>query len=207
MPTDVSLWADSVGRSGIVSGRWVLLVSRVLTGHPLLACKRHPSYNSHVTMFGIRATFHVTVWLRNRKVWAMRDWSCGRRNIVVLDMVLVPAIYSFLVCVIFSFPPDYWNGKWHNLPFTIPSFPQVLHTCFTAKVGSEWLILIPSFDSKVIAICLLHKVCDFCLTIRKNHITTHITEPVIQISSWKERKISTQLIVETWQSTLKSSKG
>ena len=46
-------------------------------------------------MFGIRAIFYVTIRLRNRKVWAMVDWSYNRRNIEILDMVLGLAIYSF----------------------------------------------------------------------------------------------------------------
>ena len=77
--------------------------------------------------------------------------------------------------MIFSFSPDHWNGKWNTLLFTIPPVPQGLHTCFTANVGSEWLILISYFDSKVIAICLLQEVSDFCLTVRKNPITADIT--------------------------------
>ena len=39
--------------------------------------------------------YSVTIWLRNRKVWVMTDWSFGRRNIWVLDTVLVLVICSF----------------------------------------------------------------------------------------------------------------
>ena len=53
------------------------------------------AYNSRVIMPGIRAIFHVTIWLRNKKVWVMRDWYYGSSNIGVLDMVLLLAIYSF----------------------------------------------------------------------------------------------------------------
>ena len=71
---------------------------------------------------------YVYIWLRNRKMWAMKGWSSDRRIIRVLDMVLVLAIYSFLIYhaeivvrnVIFSFPPDNWNGKWFIHLFTIP---------------------------------------------------------------------------------------
>ena len=48
-----------------------------------------------LSLFRIWSIFHVSIWLRNRKVWAMRDWYFGRRNIGILDMVVVLAIYSF----------------------------------------------------------------------------------------------------------------
>ena len=79
--TDVSLWdMDPTAEQtplkdlGLVSG-WVLLVKDTdwLPSSCLLCVI--PSYNSHVIMFRIRAIFHVTIWLRNRKVWAMSDWS------------------------------------------------------------------------------------------------------------------------------------
>ena len=111
--------------------------------------------------------------------------TSGRKNIGVLDMVLVLVVYSFhiyhaeiAVCnMIFSFLADHWNGKWHTHPFTIPSIPQVLHICFAINTESKWLILMPWFDLQIIAICLLHKVSDLCSTIRKNHTTIDITEP------------------------------
>ena len=40
----------------------------------------------------------------------------------------------------------------------------------------SWLI--SRFESKLLAISLLHKISDFCLTVRKNHITADITEHV-----------------------------
>ena len=106
----------------------------------------------------------------------MTDWSYGRRNIRILDMLLVLTIHSFwiyhaeiAVCnVIFSFLPGMANGL--LFPF--------LHICFIANLGSEWLILISYFDCKVIVKCLLCKVSDFYLTVRKNHIITDIIEPV-----------------------------
>ena len=55
-----------------------------------------PSCNSHVTMFKI-SYIHAAIWLRNRKVWVMRDWFYGKKNIGVLEMVLVLAIYSFQI--------------------------------------------------------------------------------------------------------------
>ena len=54
-----------------------------------------PSYNNHVTIFRIKAIFHVTIWLRNRKVWATKDLSYPRRNIEVLDMTPVRANFFF----------------------------------------------------------------------------------------------------------------
>ena len=50
---------------------------------------------SLVTRFGIRTRFHGDIWLRNRKIWAMGDWIYGRRNIRVLNMVLVLGIDDF----------------------------------------------------------------------------------------------------------------
>ena len=68
-------------------------------------------------------------------------------------------------------------ARWPTFPFTIPPIPQVFRT-FYSNVGSEWLNLILLFNSKVIAICLLQKVSDFCLTVTKNHITVNITESI-----------------------------
>ena len=102
VPMDVSLWdvnpaTDQTPLKGsdLVPSRWVLLVLRVLAGRPLFSCMHHPQLKSHVTKFEIRAIFHITIWLKNRYIWAMRDRSYGRRNIGVLDMVVVLAIYSF----------------------------------------------------------------------------------------------------------------
>ena len=79
--------------------------------------------------------------------------------------------------VIFPFSQNHWNDKWHTLLFTSPPVPQILYTYFTANIGSEWLILIPSFDSKVIVICLLLKVSEFCLTERTS-LPQILREPV-----------------------------
>ena len=136
-PTDVSLWDVNSGPGQTLlkgSGlefclcQWYWLV--VLFW---FVCVIH-SYTSHVPMFGIRAIFHFTIWLKNRKVWAMRDRSFGIRNIGVLDIVLVLAIYFCKIyhaeiadCNgIFSLSLDYWNSKWHSLPFDIPPILQVL---------------------------------------------------------------------------------
>ena len=81
--------------SDLMSSRGVLLVSKVLPGHPLLACMRQPHNKSHVNMFGIRAYIPCYHMVQEKKARDMRDWVYGRRDTGVLDMVLVLAIYSF----------------------------------------------------------------------------------------------------------------
>ena len=51
-------------------------------------------------------------------------------------------------------------------------------TIFNCKRGEQRLILILLFNSKLIAVCVLREVRDFCLTVRKNHITADIRETV-----------------------------
>ena len=80
--------------------------------------------------------------------------------------------------------------------------------CLTTNVGSEWLILIPYFHCKVSMICLLHKVSDFCLSDRKNHITTDITKSVriiltLAINSYRNTNV--KLKREKHKSALSSS--
>ena len=81
------------------------------------------------------------------ELYSMLPSSSGKRDLGhgVLEMVLVLSIYSLEIYhaeipvrnMIFSCPPNHWNRKWHTLPFTIPSIPQVFCTCFTANVGSK----------------------------------------------------------------------
>ena len=51
---------------GLVSGRSILLVSKVTPGRFFWRVCVIPRYNSHVILFGIRAVIHVKIWLRNR---------------------------------------------------------------------------------------------------------------------------------------------
>ena len=61
--------------SGLLSGQWILLVSRLVVLFWLVCVIL--SNNSHVTMFRIEAIFHVTIWLRNRKVWKYQGIGHG----------------------------------------------------------------------------------------------------------------------------------
>ena len=95
MPTDVSFetWTLQLSR--------LLWKVQVMSGLEFCLCQGYwlvilfwlvcviSSYSSHLIMFEIRAIFHLIIRLRNRKVWAMRDWSYSRRNIRIVDMMLV----------------------------------------------------------------------------------------------------------------------
>ena len=97
VPTDVSLWDVNPAAertllkgSGLVSGRWVLLVSRVLADRPLLTCMSHPQLQQschYVQNQSCIPCYHLV------QEQEKRDY--GRRNIEIFDMVLVLAIYSF----------------------------------------------------------------------------------------------------------------
>ena len=69
---------------GLVSSGWVLLFSRVLSGRPPPACMHQPGNNSHVTMLESALYSMLPSGSGDRKVWAMRDWSYGKRNTGVI---------------------------------------------------------------------------------------------------------------------------
>ena len=92
VPTDVSLWdVNPVTKQTPSKGSCLMsvqLMSRVLAGHPFWLICIIPSYNSHVTMFESELYFMLSgSGTRRSGPW--------RRNIAILDMVLVLAIYSF----------------------------------------------------------------------------------------------------------------
>ena len=80
--------------SGLVSGLWVLLVSEIQADRPLLACMRHPQLQLSCHYVPNQSYILCTIWF-GKKVWAIKEWSYGRRNIGLLDTVLVLTIYSF----------------------------------------------------------------------------------------------------------------
>ena len=136
-------------------------------------------------MFRIGAIFHVTIWLSNRKVWALRDWSYGRRNISILDMVLVLAIYSFCIYhveiavrnVIFSFLQTI--GTANGILFFLPFLQSLkFSTHFTAKCEEQMAYPDPLICLQSNPNMLSSQSQWFCLMIRKNHITKDLTEPV-----------------------------
>ena len=156
-------------------------------------------------MFKIRALFPITIWLRNRNVSAMRNWSYGRRNIEVLDMVLALAIYSFFIYlaeiavhnVIFSFtsrPLELWvaySSIYHS------ASPSSSPHMFYRKHGERMTYPNP--------LLWLQHNCDmssksqwFWLTVRKNRITTDIFGGAHGVM---EMDTATQVQIPTRQNT------
>ena len=128
----------------------------------------------------------------------MRDWSYGRRNIRLLNTMLVLAIDSLKIGhakiavyhKIFTLSPHHRNCEWHAFPFFIFPITQVLNTCFAANMGCTCLVLVSKLNSKVTMICLLHKSSYLSNTTRKNHITTYIAEPVRMIFTFAIHSLS-----------------
>ena len=185
LPTNVSLWdvnltveQNPLKDSGLVSGHRVLLVSRVLAGHTLLACMHHllleqPCHyvqNQSYIPYCYLAQEQEGLSHQGPVLWQKEHRGIGHSICSCNLFLLVYHAEIAVRNVIFSFPPVHWNSKWHTLLFTIPSIPQVLHTCFITNVGNEWLVLIPLFDSKSIVICLLLKISNFCLTLGRTKL-------------------------------------
>ena len=124
VPTDISLcsaegfmsWTPLKGL-GLVSGCWVLLMSRVMAGCPHLACICHPQLQQSCQYVWNQSYIPCYHLGQEQEGLGLVLWQ------KVLDMVLVLVLLELSCrnissCELFL-PSDHWNDKWHTL-FTIP---------------------------------------------------------------------------------------
>ena len=205
VPTDVSLWdmnsaaeQTHLKGSSLMSGSWVLPVSRVLTGHPLLACMCHPQLQQswhYVPNQSYIPRYHLALGQECLDHNGLVLWQKEHRGIghgaCSCNLFLFFYHAEIAVCnVIFSFPPDHWNGKWNTLPFTISPIPHVLYT-FYSKCGERM-----AYPDSLVWLQNNHDMsslqCQWFLLDRKNHITADITESV---------KITLALVINSYMYT------